>query len=100
MEIHSSSLALAPAKTKNSELQKNKNIKHDSAKIDDLVTPDIKQKTSKVTDYHKISNEIDKQQNVLKQSNPSQAINAYIQENTQLLKNQRTELISGIDFFA
>ncbi len=100
MEIHSSSLALAPAKTKHYELQQNKNTRNNSAKIDNLVTPDIKQKASNVTDYHKISREIDKQQIALKQSNHSQAINAYIQENTQLLKNQRTELISGIDFFA
>ncbi|NOR71151.1 MAG: hypothetical protein GQ532_15875 [Methylomarinum sp.] len=101
MEIHSSSLAFIPAgykgNNKNNEssaLPKEKEI---------LVAP---QKTSRVDNNFKsedvklLSDNIEKQEKNSTNTLTARALNAYIQENTQPLKDQRTNLVSGIDFFA
>jgi len=47
-----------------------------------------------------ISDDIEQQQKLPTNSRTAYAVNAYAQESSQTLKNQRSELVSGIDFFA
>jgi len=109
MEIHSSSLTFTPishnVKNRNDEAQQlanNSKVKDNIQNQPVLSLPSPK--TSKVdfkrTDLQQVSAELEKQKKSTTNSQNSRALNAYIQENIQPLKNQRTELISGIDLFA
>ncbi|MCK5121963.1 MAG: hypothetical protein KAQ91_08255, partial [Methylococcales bacterium] len=54
----------------------------------------------KAEDVKLLSDNIQKQEKTATNTRTSRALNAYIQENTQPLKDQRTELVSRIDVFA
>ena len=107
MEIHSSSLAYIPnrsnANSNNDASQTvNKKSDHDNQKNQSalpLPPPQPVEKSFKATDFDALSNKINKQQNAPTNSRTVQAVNAYVQQDTQTLKNQRSELISGIDLF-
>lgn len=109
MEIHSSSLTFTPighnVKNRNDEAQQlanNSKVK-DNVQIQpvlSLPSPKTSKVDFKTTDLQQVSAELEKQKKSTTNSQNSRALNAYIQENIQPLKNQRTELISGIDLFA
>lgn len=107
MRIHSSSLAFIPAgynsKNRNEpssslDSQKAKNTEPNSLSSGSN-TSQLDKKIDAPT-LELISNNIEQQKKVLSNSRTAYAVNAYIQENTQTLKTQRSELISGIDLFA
>ncbi len=107
MEIHSSSLATIPAgykaRHKNDETRLvnivEKNI--DSDKIDShrQSVPNTENDTTKTKELQRLTDRINQQQNRPMNSRTSRAINSYVQENIKPLKNDRSELISGIDLF-
>jgi len=108
MEIHSSSLTFTPighnVKNRNDEAQLSSNSKvKESIQIQpvlSLPSPKTSKVNFKTTDLQQISAELENQNKSTTNSQNSRALNAYIQENIQPLKNQRSELISGIDLFA
>jgi hypothetical protein len=103
MKIHSSSLASIPARYKannhnqvhNTRTQNDKDSLQDSFVLTPL-TPSQDRSTIKTVDLPPIS-KVFQQPSI--NSRAHQALNAYIQETNQPLKNQRSEVISGIDFF-
>lgn len=99
MEIHSSSLAFIPAgyNAKNKKDESQSSVNKDSPQALTSLPPPKKVKDlSKITDFQELSNEIKKIDN-----KPSKlAVNAYIQQNIEPLKNQRAELAPSIDLFA
>lgn len=101
MEIHSSSLAFIPAGyNKNNKSNANSALPKDK---DTLPAPQRTQRVEnnfKAEDVKLLSDNIQKQEKTATNTRTSRALNAYIQENTQPLKDQRTELVSRIDVFA
>lgn len=107
MEIHSSSLTFIPAshnaKERNDQSTATNNNTEDKASTDSLSSPSYTNTVDKKIDaptIDLITNNIEQQRKVLSNSRTSSAINAYIQENAQSLKTERSELVSGIDLFA
>ena len=105
MEIHSSSLAfILPennATNKHDETRlSNKNDSVDSKKSLTLPPPKETEKSFNAKNFQQLSEDIEKQQNRPDNSPTARALDAYTQQNIQPLKNQRSELISGIDIFA
>ena len=108
MEIHSSSLASIPighsAKNRNDETQLPANQKaKNSLQIQpplSLPSPKAKVGDLTVADLSQLTDELEKQNNSTANTQNGRALNAYIQENIQPLKNQRSSLISGINLFA
>lgn len=112
MEIHSSSLASRPIKAGVSTPAKisrvENNVANDDAKasaehkvIESVSTPqEIEQVLSKPV--LRISNELMVNDAVYKPKNirVQHALNAYDGQRSQPIKNQRAELITGIDFYA
>ena len=104
MKIHSSSLASIPARYKannHNEAQKSKAKKNED-ELQNNSPIEHRQPTIQAKDNLKQVNllHIAKPlQNAPVNSRIHQALNAYIQETNQPLKNQRSELITGIDFF-
>jgi len=104
MEIHSSSLSFIPkgveAKKKNDNQQSTP--RDDSLKKPVSNNPQSLTKSTNilnVTDVEHLSNSIESLNNPIKNVQSNRALNAYIQENIQPLKNQRSELVSGVDFY-
>ncbi len=106
MKIHSSSLAYIPSGYKtanrNDQSQSSDSRKEYSAEtgpassqMDNAAYENINLPMVQL-----ISDDIEKQQKTLPNSRTAYAVNAYAQENSQTLKSQRSELISGIDIFA
>ncbi len=105
MKIHSSSLTIIPA----GYSAKNRNDQSPSTNKDQETTPNSVSSSSLISTVDKefdaptldlITNNIEQQTKVLSNSRTAFAVNAYIQQNTQPLKAQRSELVSGIDLFA
>lgn len=104
MEIHSSSLSFIPtrieAKKKNDNQQSSPD--EDRFKKPAPSTPQSLEKSTpmlKVADVELLSSDIESLKSPIKNVQPNRALNAYIQENIQPLKNQRSELVSRIDFY-
>jgi len=106
MQIHSSSLAFVPSghsannRTNQSQLSNKTQEKQLESSVSS--SPDT-QKVDKKNDaptLQLISDSIEQQRKVPSNSRTARAIGAYTQESTQSLKNQRSELVSGIDLFA
>lgn len=101
MEIHSSSLTYIPSrvKTKNkNEVQNESSLKKEEPINQQLIIKN--NDLFKATDLDKISSDIKNQTKHPMSTRSSRALNAYIQENIQPLKNQRSELVSKIDIYA
>ncbi len=101
MEIHSSSLSFILA---NENFRAKKNSQHSSnlktANSENEITiVALSSRPATISDIETLSSDIKKQQNTSTDLRNSRALNLYIQENTQLLQNQRSDLISRIDFF-
>lgn len=106
MEIHSSSLSFIPhkagAKKKNDHLQL---LPKEDHLTDTVSNTDASQALAKNTTHVKVakvnrlSNDIDSLKSLGKNIHSNRALNAYIQEKTQPLKNQRAELVSSVDFY-
>jgi len=104
MEIHSSSLAYVPKKV---EAKKN-NVNKPSTPSEEGLKKPVSAKPQSmvnakgivnVSDIDTITNGIKKTQTGSFNTQPNRAINAYIQENIQPLKDQRSELVSKVDFY-
>ena len=105
MEIHSSSLAFIPAGNNASNKHdgaphSNNNDSVDSQKSLTLPPPEEIEKSFNAKDFQQISDDIEKQQNRPTNIRTAHALDAYTQQNIQPLKNQRSELITGIDILA
>ncbi len=104
MEIHSSSLAYIPKKI---EAKKNNANQPSTPNEDGLKKPVSAKPQSmvnakgivNVSDIDTISNGIKNRQTVSLNTQSNRALNAYIQENIQPLKEQRSELVSRVDFY-
>jgi len=105
MKIHSSSLASIPARYKannhneaqNTRVKNNTDSPQDSSVLASAPQPPIQDRNAiKAVDLPQASKVF---QHTSINSNAHQALNAYIQETNQPLKNQRSEIIAGIDFF-
>ncbi len=107
MKIHSSSLAFIPsghkAANRNDQSQSLNSSKENSTETSSLSSSlpvnAVYEKTN-LPKVQLISDDIEQLQKTPPNSRTAYAVNAYIQENSQTLKNQRSELISGIDVFA
>ena len=106
MEIHSSSLAFITTgnnanKNKPDEtgLSNNKDSV-DSQKSLTLPPPNETEKSFNANNFQQLSENIEKQQNRPTNSPAARALDVYTQQSIQPLKDQRSELISGIDIFA
>ena len=103
MKIHSSSLAFIHAgnngTNKQDESPLSNNGRVDSQKSLTLPPPKETEKSFNATDFQQLSENIEKQQNRPTNSRTARALDVYTQQNIQPLKNQRSELISGIDIF-
>lgn len=106
MEIHSSSLTSIPVdyKGKNRlnqpQARTNKESSIDNQRTSASQTVNALDKKNSISKLKLISDNIEQQQKTPTNSRTARAVNAYIQENSQTIKNQRSELISGIDLFA
>lgn len=107
MKIHSSSLAFVPsghkAANRNDQLQPTNSRKENSAETRPLSSSlpvTAAYEKANLPKVQLISDNIEQLQKTPPNSRTAHAVNAYIQENSQTLKNQRSELISGIDIFA
>ena len=106
MEIHSSSLAFIPAgynaKNRNDQAQVS-NTKKETSVQTDLITsssaPLTHDNKNNVTKIQLITDDIDQQKKTPVNSRTARAVNAYIEQNSEPLKMQRSELISGLDLF-
>jgi len=106
MEIHSSSLASIPsgynARHKNDESRLikivEKNLQGQQNKSLILPPPVKIDETSQAYEFQDLTDKINQQQQPVN-SRTSRALNSYIQENVKPLKKERSELISGIDYF-
>jgi len=104
MKIHSSSLASIPARYKANTHNEAQNSKAKKNEDELLRSSDVEhpQPTIQVKDNLEQFNSLHIAtpiQNTPVNTRSHQAVNAYIQETNQPLKNQRSELIAGIDFF-
>ncbi len=107
MEIHSSSLNSIPAGYKNNNktdesrlsniVEKNDYI-HNQDSITRFPVKEV-EKSFKSEDFLQLTNNIKHRQDQPTNSRTARALNSYIQENIEPLKNQRAALISNIDFF-
>jgi hypothetical protein len=105
MEIHSSSLAFIPAgnnaaKKHDKTLQSITNDNVESQKNLTLPSPKETEQRFNAKNFHQLSEDIEKQQNRPANFRTARALDAYTQQNIQPLKNQRSELITGIDILA
>jgi len=105
MEIHSSSLAFIPAgfngknRHDSSQLSNaDKETRIESIEVLPSTTKAVEGKKN-IPQLQKISDDIEQQQKTPSNSRTARAVNAYIQENSEPLKTQRSELISGLDLF-
>ena len=105
MEIHSSSVAFRPAgnnaANKHDESRPSKNIDRVETQKS-LTLPPVTEteKHFNARDFHQLSEDIEKQQNRPTNLRTALALDAYTQQSIQPLKNQRSELITGIDILA
>ncbi len=105
MEIHSSSLAYIPKKVE----AKNNNISKPSAPdVEDSLKKSVETKPESlanakhlinVSDIDSISSGIKNLKKGSFNTQSNRALDAYIQENIQPLKDQRSQLISRVDFY-
>ena len=105
MEIHSSSLAFIPARNNAANKHDETRLSTTNDRVDNqksLILPPLQEteKRFNAKDFQQLSEDIEKQQNRPTNSRTARALDVYTEQNTQLIKNQRSELISGIDFFA
>jgi len=107
MEIHSSSLASIPSgyspKNRNDPSQLSDSNRENKAESSTVSSPANTKAVDTKFDIPKlqlISDDIEQQQKPPTNSRTAHAVNAYAQESSQALRNQRSELVSGIDFFA
>ncbi|GEM_PF-1218612 len=107
MEIHSSSLAYTPAGY-NSNNRNEPSPSSDSRNLNNSEPtslssdPNIRKVDKKidVPTLELISSNLEQQRQAPSNSRTAQAINAYTQENAQVLIDQRSELVPRIDLFA
>jgi hypothetical protein len=104
MEIHSSSLASIPKKFEAKKNSANKASLPSKVSLKEPVSAEPQSKanakgTINVSDIDTISNGIKNKQTSLFNTQSNRALNAYIQENIQPLKDQRSELVSSVDFY-
>ncbi len=104
MKIHSSSLTFTPSgnNSRSKQLPPSAEKENKTAAVS-LSLPSEAARVDKKMDaptLDLITKNIEPQIKVLSNPRTAYAVNAYIQENSQTLKNQRSELISGIDLFA
>jgi len=105
MEIHSSSLAFIPAgnnaANQHDETRPSKN-KDRVETQKSLTLPPVTEteKHFNARDFHQLSEDIEKQQDRSPNLRIARALDAYAQQSIQPLKNQRSELITGIDILA
>ncbi len=106
MEIHSSSLSFVARRLKANEFNDDQRFSNNNdseatqnkTKLRLLSSAEIESDINS-DDFKQLSVNINQQENLSTDPRSQRAINAYIQENIQPLKNQRSELISKIDFF-
>jgi len=107
MEIHSSSLAYTPAgynsKNRNEPSPSSDSRKPNNSEPNTLSSDSNTRKVDKKIDVptlELISSNLEQQRKVPSNSRTAQAMNAYTQENAQVLIDQRSELVPRIDLFA
>ena len=105
MEIHSSSLAFIPARNNSANKHDETHLSTKNDRVNNqksLIHPPLPEteKRFNAKDFEQLSEDIEKHQNRPTNSRTARALDVYTEQNTQLIKNQRSELISGIDFFA
>jgi len=107
MEIHSSSLAYTPtgynSKNRNEPSPSSDSRKANNSEPSPLSSDSNIRKVDKKIDVptlELISSNLEQQRQAPSNSRTAQAINAYTQENAQVLINQRSELVPRIDLFA
>lgn len=106
MEIHSSSLTSIPVgykgrnKHNQPQTRPNKENSIDDQRSSASQAVNALDKKNSIAKLQLISDKIEQQQKTLTNSRTARAVNAYTQENSQILKDQRSELVSGIDLFA
>ncbi len=102
MKIHSSSLTSIPS----GYIAKNRNdspqtlIEKKDKPVDARSVAPPTQLVKNETDLPSILGAIEQRHLKPSNSRTAHALNAYIQENSQPLKSQRSELVTGIDTFA
>ncbi|MCK5831735.1 MAG: hypothetical protein KAH20_15680 [Methylococcales bacterium] len=105
MEIHSSSLRFIPNRVEAKKTNDNQQL---APSDDSLKTPvpissqslAISTNSLNVNDIDLLSNDINSlKKNLFKNIHSNRALNAYIQENIQPLMNQRSELVTRVDFY-
>jgi len=104
MEIHSSSLSSIPqgfnGKNRNDQSQVAITAKESSEGPEALTsTPKAVDVKANIPKLQKISDDLAQQHKTPTNSRTSRAVNAYIQESSESLKTQRSELMSGLDLF-
>ncbi len=104
MEIHSSSLASIPKKFEAKKNSANKASLPSEVSLKEPVSAKPQSKantkgTVNISDIDTISKGIKNRQTGSLNTQSNRALNAYIQENTQPLKDQRSELVSSVDFY-
>ena len=105
MEIHSSSLAFIPAGNNAAKQHDETRLSSNNDSVESqksLPLPPTKEieKSFNARDFHQLSEDIEKQQNRPTNFRTAHALVAYTQQSIQPLKNQRSELITGIDILA
>jgi hypothetical protein len=104
MEIHSSSLAYIPKKFEAKKDNANKPSTPSEGDLKKTVSAKPQSMVNakgivNVSDIDNISNGIKNIQTGSLNTQSNRALNAYIQENIQPLKEQRSELVSRVDFY-
>ena len=105
MEIHSSSLAFIPAGNNAAKHHDETRLSSNKDSVESqksLTLPPAKETEQRFNakDFHQLSEDIEKQQNRPGNFQTARALDAYNQQSIQPLKNQRSELITGIDILA
>ena len=108
MRIHSSSIATLPAKRnayKSNQAQQaiqkiNKNNQPADKQLETQLPKSPVNRSNETTDLNKYTIELNKVQDTPIDAFTSRALKAYAQENDQLIKNQYSNSVSGVDFFA
>ncbi len=103
MEIHSSSLAFVPNKpsaNKRNDPSESLNSKQETPSTGAAsASTDNTRRQTDVVQLQKISDELKQQNNSSTHTPNARAINAYQQESSLSLRNQRSQLVSSIDLF-
>jgi hypothetical protein len=107
MEIHSSSLRFIPVNenprknnnTRDSSTQSKKDAPQNKTTLAAPRAEAIATNNFETRTVQNLTDDIEKQKNTSTNSRNSHALNLYVQESTQLLQKQRSDLISNIDFF-